>query len=263
MRRYLSLTKGGFMSFAAYPYSFFFSFLGNLLYIAVVYFLWSSIYRNTRSLNGMTLGQTLIYLTLAGSIFVLFKTWTEWYLSNRILNGSIVVELVKPLDLQLQMLFLMAGSVLANLLFIVLPSAVVVALLFFSDLSLGVALAFVPVSLVLAFILSFTIDYMTGIASFYTESLWGISITKDVVVSFLSGALIPLQFFPPDVQTVLSFLPFQAIYHIPLTLVTARSLDLADCLRMVAIQLAWVLVLWAASRLFYGRAVQNLSISGG
>jgi ABC-2 type transport system permease protein len=200
---------------------------------------------------------------MAGSIFILFKTLTDWHISAQILDGSIIIRLVRPLDFQLQMLFLSAGCVLANFVFITIPSICIILLLFHSTISLGVALVFFPISLVLAFVLSFIIDYVTGITSFYTESLWGISITKDVIVSFLSGSLIPIQFFPQDIQNILKLLPFQAIYHIPLTLVTSRSLDLYQCLSMLLTQLLWVLLLFAGSRLFYSKAIQSLSISGG
>jgi len=91
---------------------------------------------------------------------------------------------------------------------------------------------------------------MIGLSSFYTESIWGISITKDVVVAALSGALVPINFFPDAIKAVLQVLPFQAIYNTPLQIITSASLTPTDYLRMLAVQLFWVVVLFGASRLF-------------
>ncbi|HMB22621.1 MAG TPA: ABC-2 family transporter protein, partial [Anaerolineales bacterium] len=98
---------------------------------------------------------------------------------------------------------------------------------------------------------------------FYTESIWGISITKEIIVTMLSGALIPLQFFPDAVQKILMWLPFQAIYYTPLTLVAKPNLGWETLLPMLGIQLFWVVALFALTRLFYSQAIKVLRISGG
>ena len=120
-----------------------------------------------------------------------------------------------------------------------------------------------PVSLILAFIVSFSIDYFVGLLGFYSESVWGLSITKEIIVSALSGALIPLQFFPETIQRVLFWLPFQAIYHTPIMMITRADLGLGTFIPMLLIQLMWAVVLFVLARLFYNQAVKVLRIAGG
>src|SRR5205823_5005346 len=122
---------------------------------------------------------------------------------------------------------------------------------------------FVPFAILMAFMLSFTIDYMVGLTAFYTESIWGLSTTKEVIVTFLSGALVPLAFFPAGAQSVLQWLPFRAIYSIPLTILTNADLGVLDYLGMLGIQLFWVIVLVGASRLWYHKALKVLTVNGG
>jgi ABC-2 type transport system permease protein len=131
------------------------------------------------------------------------------------------------------------------------------------QIPLGIGLALFPFSLLLAFLVSFAFDYFVGLVCFYTESVWGLSITKEIIVTVLSGALIPLQFFPDGIRAVLMWLPFQAIYYTPLTMVAQPTLGWASFLPMLGIQIFWVIVLFAATRLFYGQAVKVLRISGG
>ena len=79
----------------------------------------------------------------------------------------------------------------------------------------------------------------------------------------LSGALIPLQFFPGVIGKAMMWLPFQAIYHTPLMMVTVPDQPVEVLLSMLGVQAVWVVVLFAASRLFYIQAVKVLRVSGG
>lgn len=263
MRAYLAFTRNVFISFVVYRFGVIFTFIGNLLYMALVYFLWRSIYRDAEMIRGMTFNQAFVYLALANSIFVLFKTWTDWMISRRIIDGTIIMDLIKPMDFQLQMLSRSTGFALSNCMAISLPSALMLLLVFRAEIPLAVGLAFFPLALVLAFLISFTFDYVVGLSSFFTQSLWGISMTKEILITLLSGALIPLQFFPENARRLLQLLPFQAIYHIPLSLVTSPDLSVTDCLRLLGIQALWVVILFILSRLFFRQAIRVLTVSGG
>jgi ABC-2 type transport system permease protein len=263
MRAYLALTWAVYKVWNAYRFSAVFTLAANLLYMVVIYFLWRSIYGGAGTLRGMSFNQAFVYLTLAGSIFNMLKTWTDWSISRDILNGRIVIDLIRPLDYQLQMLFSTVGSVLFNLAVIGVPSVALLVLAFGAQITPGIGLLFFPAALVFAFLLSFLLDYIVGLTSFYTESLWGISMTKEIIVSVFSGALVPLQFFPELAQALLRLLPFQAIYHIPLSMVVTPDLGAGAYLSLLGTQLFWVAALFAFSRLFYARASRVLFINGG
>ena len=263
MKRCLAITKGMLLGFVVYRASLLFTLVGNVLYIVLVRFLWSSIYKDSDMIRGLTFDQAFVYLALASSIFVLLKTWTEWWIMHKIQDGNIIIDLLRPLDFQLQMMFLSGGFTLSNLLVITLPSVLLIFVGFGAQLGAGVGLVFFPLALLLAFLINFSLDFAVGAATFYTESLWGISMTKEIIVTVLSGALVPLQFFPEAIRRVLALLPFQAVYHIPLTLVTSADLSVVDCAQMIAIQAAWAVLLFGVSRLFYARAVRVLTVAGG
>ena len=261
MRRYSALIIVHFMELTIHPFSVFFTLIGNLLYIVLVFFLWKGIYGASDSMHGMTFNEVFIYLTLASSILV--HNYTGWMMSIHIREGSVVTFLIKPMSYVVQLLCTALGGMLFNVLLITLPSLVVVLLVFHGSIALGFNLIFFPISLVCAFVLSFIFDYMVGLTSFYTESIWGISNAKDVIVTLLSGALIPLQFFPENIQHILQLLPFQAIYYIPLHIITGRGLQLADYAQLMGIQLFWIAVFIVVSDLFYRRAIRILTVNGG
>src|SRR5215510_9434583 len=114
--------------------------------------------------------------------------------------------LMKPIHFARYVLFTTFGSVLMNLTVITVPTILLMTLVFKVKFVLGVGLLLFPISLLMAFLVSFYIDYFVGLLGFYSESVWGISTTKEIIVAVLSGALIPLQFFPDAIQNILHWL---------------------------------------------------------
>jgi ABC-2 type transport system permease protein len=263
MRGYLAVLRGSFMVGVMYRFGFIFTILGNIIYMAVTYYLWRSIYASATTLRGLTFNEAYLYVALGSAIFVLFKTYADWIISYEIREGSIATYLIKPVDYQLYSLAVSLGSVLMNLAAITLPTLILLLFVFHIPIQWGPGLIVFPFSLAMAYLLNFSIDYFIGITGFYSESIWGISITKDVLISVLSGALIPLQFFPDAIQKVLMMLPFQAMYHTPLMMVTNPNQDWESLLSMLAVQGVWALVIFGLTRLFYNQAIKVLRVAGG
>jgi ABC-2 type transport system permease protein len=263
LRSYLAILRGSLMVGVIYRFGFLFSILGNIIYMTVVYFLWRSIYANAATLRGLTFHETFIYVALGSAAFILLKTYTDWYISFEIREGMIAVHLTKPVDYQLYSLAFSLGGMLMNLAAITLPTVIMLVFVFRVPIQMGPGLLLFPVSLMLAFLLSFCFDYFIGIMGFYSESVWGMSITKEIFITVLSGALIPLQFFPDWLQHILLRLPFQAIYYTPLMMVTRPNQDWSLLLSMLGVQAAWVIVAFILTRLFYNQAVKVLRVAGG
>ncbi len=264
MKKYLTVTANVFRLLTVYRFHFVFSIISNLLYITIIYFLWGSIYSSgVTSLNGMTFNEIFVYLALASTIFVLFTTWVEWEMSREVIEGSIVMHLIKPVDLQIYKLFDSLGTVLIKLITVTLPSVIFIMLVFKPDIPVGWNILFFVLSLVLAFLIQFNIDYFVGLLCFYNESTWGMSSAKDSIVLLLSGATIPLSFFPETLRNVVNYLPFQAVYNIPLKMLISKDLAINQYLISLLIQFFWIFILFAVNRLFYRKAIKVVTVNGG
>ena len=263
MRAYFPIARATYMIGIVYRFGFLFTILGNIIYLGVAYYLWRSIYRYSDVIRGLTFNETFLYVGLGSAIFILLKTYADWYIHYEIREGVIANYLTKPLDFQIYNLFANLGSLLMNLTAITIPTVLMLGLVFRVKIAYGPGLFLFPVSLFLAFLISFSIDYAIGLMGFYSESVWGLSMTKEIIVTVFSGALIPLQFFPEAMQKVLFWLPFQAIYHTPIMMLTRPDQGLEIFLPMMAVQLAWAVVLFVAARLFYNQAIKVLRIAGG
>jgi ABC-2 type transport system permease protein len=211
----------------------------------------------------MTFNETFLYVGLGSAVFILLKTYADWYIHYDIREGTIANYLIKPIDVSLYALFFSLGFFLMNVTAITIPTFLLLIFVFKVQFVLGPGLFIFPVSLFLAFLISFFFDYFIGLFGFYSESVWGLSTTKEILITIFSGALIPLQFFPDAIQKVLLWLPFQAIYHTPLMMITRPNQGWDVFVPMLAAQIFWVAILFIATRLFYNQAVKVLRISGG
>ncbi|MBN1440443.1 MAG: ABC-2 family transporter protein [Anaerolineales bacterium] len=262
MRGYLAYLRGAMMVGVVYRAGFLFIVIGNVLYMIIAYFLWRSIYGTNAVLHGLTFDQAILYVALGSTVFLLLKTYADYGMAGDIRSGAIAIFLTKPVDYQFYTLAVNLGFTSTTMISVTIPTVLLMILLRIS-IPLGWGLLFFPLSLALAFVINFNFDYIIGLMSFYTEAIWGMSTTKEIIIAVLSGALLPLQFFPEAVQRVLMWLPFQAIYFTPLMMVTRPDQELAVFLRMIAVQAFWLGATYALTRLVYTRAVKVLRVAGG
>ena len=264
-KKYIKITKNSMLASTAYRFHFFFSIISSILYFLIYYFLWMAIYESSGNIiiNGMTFHQVIVYICMAYSIFILFKTWTEWRMSRNIISGQIMMDLIKPYNFHHANLAQSLGFVLVNFFTITIPIFSILFIVFSSTIVFSVNILFFIFSLFLAFLITFSIDYSIGLIAFYTESIWGISITKEVVVMALSGTLIPLSFYPDSIEFILKLLPFAAIYHIPLSILITPTLGIGDYLLFFILQIFWVIVLLIFNKFFFKQAIKAVTINGG
>ncbi|MDE6687673.1 MAG: ABC-2 family transporter protein, partial [Lachnospiraceae bacterium] len=116
---------------------------------------------------------------------------------------------------------------------------------------------------VMAVIINYSIDFIVGTICLYTESIWGINIMKQVIVLLLSGATIPLAFFPEPFKTVASYLPFQSIYNTPLMILLGGGTGTEAVFEALGIQLFWCVALLACSSLFWKLSLRRITVNGG
>lgn len=80
--------------------------------------------------------------------------------------------------------------------------------------------------------------------------------------NLLSGVYAPLWFFPDWFVTMSQFLPFQATLSVPLSLYIGR-IPLSDAAGQLAIQAAWVVLLFLFTRFLWQRAARRVISQGG
>lgn len=265
LRKYFSLTRAGIIESLQFRLATVVMIFGNLLYLIVVYFLWKAIFASsgTDVVNGMTFSDTLIYLVLATALFNFMEMYTVWEIGRNIQSGKIVLDLLKPMEYRRYLFWSYSGTFVTQFFFTFLPTFIVVAIVTHGAITFGFNLVFFAISVIMAVAINYSIDFLVGTICLYTESIWGINIMKQVIVLLLSGATIPIAFFPEPLKTIVYYLPFQSIYNAPLTLLLDGNSKPDTALITLGTQLIWCVVMLALSKLFWKISLRQITVNGG
>ena len=189
--------------------------------------------------------------------------YTVWQIGRDIQSGNIVLALIRPMDFRRNVFWSFSGTLVTNFLFTFLPTFVVVAVVTHGAVHMGLNLLYFVVSVILAILINFSIDFFVSTICIYTESIWGINMMKQVIVLLLSGATIPLAFFPDTLRRVVEHLPFQAVYNAPLSLLLNADPDIKDVAVTLGTQLAWCIGTFIISKLFWSISLRRITVNGG
>lgn len=266
-RKLFALTRAGIMESLHYRLGTFVTLFANLIYLVLVYYLWKAIYASSGVdvVNGMTFTDTMIYLILATSLFNFLEMFVVWDMSRSIQSGKIILDLLKPLKFRAYTFWSYSGSHVVSFIMTFIPTFVIVMIITKGAIPVGMNLIYFLIATVFALIVNFNIEMIVATICLYTESTWGINIVKETIVLLLSGASIPLAFFPEKLKAVVEYLPFRAVYDVPLTILLEKngSDTLQGLLPMFGFQLLWIIILTAAGTLFWNYSVKKITVNGG
>ena len=266
-RKLFALTRAGIMESLHYRLGTFVTLFANLIYLVLVYYLWKAIYASSGVdvVNGMTFTDTMIYLILATSLFNFLEMFIVWDMSRSIQSGKIILDLLKPMKFRMYTFWSYSGSHVVSFIMTFIPTFIVVMIITKGAIPVGLNLVYFLIATVFALIVNFNIEMIVATICLYTESTWGINIVKETIVLLLSGASIPLAFFPEKLRTVVDYMPFRAVYDIPLTILLEKngSDTLQGLLPMFGFQLLWIVILTAAGTLFWNYSVKKITVNGG
>lgn len=265
LKKYFALTRAGILESMQFRLAMLVMVAGNLLYLTIVYFLWKSIYASagTDYVNGMTFHDTLIYLVLATALFNFMEMYTVWEIGRNIQSGKIVLDLLKPMKYRRYLFWSYSGSFVTQFFLTFLPTFIVVSVVTHGAIHIGLNLLYFVISVCLAVSINYSVDFLVGTICLYTESIWGINIMKQVIVLLLSGATIPIAFFPEPLKTIVYYLPFQSIYNAPLSILLDGSPQPQMVLVTLGTQIMWCVVMMILSKLFWKVSLRQITVNGG
>ena len=265
LKKYFALTRLGILETVQWRLALFVMVLGNLLYLTLIYFLWKAIFASsgTDVVNGMTFEMTMVYLVLATSLYGVVELYLVWEIGRNIQSGKIVLDLLRPMKYKHYVFWENSGTLVVNFLLTFLPTLVIVCFITKGTIPMGWNLLYFLIAFVFSIIINYNIDFIVGTICLYTESIWGINIMKQMIVSLLSGAMIPLAFFPEKLAGVVNCLPFKAIYDTPLTLLMTGNPDINTVITKLGGSLFWVIAISLLSSLFWRISIKQVTVNGG
>lgn len=235
----------------------------NLFGIIVTYYVWMAVYGGKTVMHGISRDQMVSYIILAGVLLSGVQFGLNLYISEIIQNGQVAMDMLRPVDFQLSLFSARIGGFISFLIVQCIPVFALASLLFGMSLPKNAtsALLFL-VSLAMAIIITFFIEFIIGLIAFYTNSVWGLQHMKDAVLFFSTGALIPIAFFPDWLQTIVLALPFKDMVYTPVAIYMGL-LSGEQALKALLFQFVWLAVLMVCSRVFFHIAIKKITVQGG
>ncbi|RZT21792.1 ABC transporter permease [Fictibacillus sp. BK138] len=262
MRKYIEFARVQMQVHAAYSAWFWANTFSVLLRMLVIYFFWKAVYSNRSEIEGMSFDGMTTYIIIA-MFLQMFVSGVGRELAHTIKDGNVAIELMRPYHLITRLIAMDIGDKVIYFIRGALPLGILAFV--FMDVTLPSTwqsgVLFLLSALMGIWIGTF-FDLLIAILAFWTINLWGLEVMKEAVVSFFSGALVPLILFPEWFQTISLFLPFQAMVYVPVAIYTG-ILTGTEAWLAVGSQLIWAVLLFGLLRVLWSVAMKKVTIFGG
>lgn len=261
LRAYRSMARTALKSLVAYQTSFLFGMLASAFGALSMLYLWHSVLESGPK-HGFGWPQMKAYLLVAFVAGSLVSGYTDYRMANRIRQGEVALDLVRPVDYQWARFAEGLGSALYEAGTAVAVAAVAGAAFGGVPAPATDTLGMFALSALLVMPLRFGVVYMSGLLVFWTHNYVGVQAARTALITLFSGALVPLAFLPAWLQTASTYLPFAGMASTP-ALLYGGSLHGGAAIRAVAVQAVWSIGLWWLARIMWNTACRKLTVHGG
>jgi ABC-2 type transport system permease protein len=187
------------------------------VFVAVNCSVWFAIYdyNSLDTLNGFTLEEMLNYQAWNLVVTYMIRSHRSSSLSDDIRLGKITSFLVYPFEFWRYYYSSYFGFQMIQVIVAIITILVLYSLGLITNLS--------PSSIINGFLFSLsvgvlwcTLEFLAGTAAFWLEETWVFRYVLELTAVLLSGAIIPITFFPEMLQKILVYTPFPYLGSIPI-----------------------------------------------
>ena len=263
MRMYAEMIRIRFLMMLAYRTNYYSGIIIYSINIGAYYFLWTAIYGGAGEIQGFSVLQMTTYVAVAWMARAFYFNNIDREIANEIKDGKVAIEMIRPYNYLGMKLMQGLGEGLFRLLFFSLPGMMIITFLLPLNFSASVATwGLFFCSLLFSFIVNTHINLLTGVMSFFLLDNIGLIRAKRVVIDLFSGLLLPISFFPLQAQSIMAYLPFQAISYIPSMIFTEGFVG-PEIYHGLGLQAFWAVVLVIPVQVLWVMAKKQLVVQGG
>lgn len=267
MKKYLSFFKIRFINSLQYRAAAFAGIFTQFVWGFMEILLYSAFYNTDPAAFPMEFSQLASYVWLKEAFLAMFATY---YFDNEtfdaIMSGNIAYELARPVNLY-DLWFVKNLALRCSRAVLRCIPILLVAVLLPKPYGLSAPagpdafLAFLITLLLASFVLVSFLMFLY-ISAFYTINVKGMRMIVTSAAEFLTGAIIPLPFFPPSLRRIVELTPFAAMENIPFRIYSGNITGTA--LRSsVLLQIFWLILLTALGKAAMRRALRRVIVQGG
>ncbi len=266
IERWVGISRLAVKERLQYRFDFFMTLVSTLLFAAMYYMVWYAVYQSSMG-ETMPWEQLITYIMIGQAVS--FARWSPadrapvYAMSSRLRNGDVAIDLIRPVGFQMRRFLESWGFFLVEMLWVNVPCMLLFIYVLGIQPPAGTAAAIgYAASLLVGFLVAYSINSIVMMLSFWTTNAQGLQITKKAVITLLAGTIIPFEFFPDWLRTAAEHLPFQSMAYIPLSIYIGRieGVQLAGALLE---QLGWAALMLLLCRWLWSKAERRIVIYGG
>jgi ABC-2 type transport system permease protein len=184
-------------------------------------------------------------------------------LSEKINDGSIAIDFIRPLKLKYYLIADNLGRNLYDLIFGCLPLCIFSAIILKFKLPLSFVNFIIFIITVLnGLILMSLINYILGLLGFWLHATWYVSWYLSALFRLFGGAIVPLWFYPKVLLDITKYLPFRFVTFEPIQIYLGK-LSVNTSLEVILMQVIWIIIFVIIEKLMWYPAKNKVVIHGG
>jgi ABC-2 type transport system permease protein len=262
MRLYVEVARRTYTRISTYRSATVAGVFTNTVFGFLLAYVLLAVYRQRSDVGGFDAVDAVTFTFVAQGLLMVLGMFNDTEIADRITSGDVIVDLQRPFDHQAWWAGVSYGKAAYYLIFRGVPPFIAGALVFHLQLpSLGGAVAFI-VSVALAVGVAFGWRYLLQLTAFWLLDVRGANQLGWLAAQFLSGAFVPIVFFPDWLEGLARALPFASMMQYPVEVWLGRYEGL-ELLAVFGLQLGWALALVLAGRHVMSRAVRRVVVQGG
>lgn len=258
MNKYLAIIKITYISVLENRWQILIANLQAAFTLFILFYFWQAVFDHRSTLNGYSFSQIITYYFLVRVTYNRISTFRASTLAKNIRSGDIAKYLIRPYDFTLYHTcadFARATVwVFGNLLAISLFSFYYYRYLIVPQQPL--VWFFFLITFLLNGLLSIGLNLNIGYIAFWIGEVTHLKIVSTLLITILSGGLIPLTFFPSWFQHLSLFLPFRYLVQFPTDIYFGR-LNPGQSLAGIGILALWVIVFYTLANILLRRGLKN------
>lgn len=263
MRIYIEVAKRSFQQQFAYRAATLAGLFTNSIFGVMLTSVYLALYWDkpeSASVGGFTAQQTVTYTWIGQAMIMPVMFWGWWLIIDTIRTGSVVMDLLKPMDFFRYWLSRDLGRAAGQVLTRGIPTMIVGATLF--DFvwpeNWQRWLAFL-ISVPFAVVVSFCVRFMLNLTGFWLLDHRGIGSISFVISGMFAGQLLPISWYPPPIRDVINVLPFRTMLMTPVEI----WLGQVSILQGISLQVFWTVVMVVACYALLHVAERKVVVQGG
>ncbi len=263
MRKYLDLAIIGIKEHTASLNSVWANFLAKILYLYMQFALWNALFSSNAGKNiPLSRNETIRYIIVATVISTFMECDVIAWINDQIQSGDVANQMIRPIGYRLMIFAKHVGTSIARFMVYTIPLGIVVVVFYHEELFCKGQLVYGLISIILAYVIQFLYSLIIGMMAFWLIVTWPLNMLLAAIYKLLSGSWIPNAMFPELLSRINMFLPFRAIYAIPVTILTT-PMTIDSILENLCVQLGWMIGLFLMSEAAWLVGKKKLVVQGG